>query len=53
MEIEYQMRLDWLKDNVVGTCMHCGKKGLRQEEGTVCDTCYNQYTPGMLADLEG
>ncbi len=49
--IEGKFRRDWLKaDNKDGVCMHCGK---RAEDGsTVCDRCYSQYTPGMLADLE-
>lgn len=32
-------------------CMHCGR-ATTEEEGNVCDDCYSQYTPGMLADLD-
>lgn len=33
-------------------CIHCGV-ACGEDEGRVCEDCYNQYTPGMLADLEG
>lgn len=50
-DMEAKFRMDWLKDNQDGICMHCGKPagGIQR----VCDTCYNLYTPSMLADLEG
>jgi hypothetical protein len=32
-------------------CIHCGQT-TTEEEGCVCHTCYSQYTPAMLADLE-
>lgn len=33
------------------TCIHCGKD-CKPSEGRVCNKCYSEYTPGMLADLE-
>lgn len=34
------------------TCIHCGVP-CSDGEGCVCNDCYAQYTPAMLADLEG
>jgi hypothetical protein len=36
----------------VELCIHCGVP-CGDDEGCVCNDCYSQYTPGMLADLEG
>lgn len=33
------------------TCKHCGV-ACSEDEGIVCNACYSQYTPGMLADME-
>lgn len=33
-------------------CKHCGKAIYDEAEGIVCDECYSQYTPGMLADMD-
>ena len=52
MKNEFEMRLDWDKKPHPGICIHCGRNNLREHEGHICDDCYSQYTPRMLADLE-
>lgn len=34
------------------TCIHCGIAIHDEDEGCVCNDCYDKYTPGMLADME-
>lgn len=52
-EKEQKFTNDWQGDEPIGTCMHCGRTNLTDDEGRVCSKCYSLYTPGMLADLEG
>lgn len=35
----------------VQCCQHCGTP-TSEDEGTVCNACYSQYTPAMLCDMD-